>query len=80
MIWSLFIGLAIGVVAKLLMPGKDPGGLIMTILLGIGGSMLASWAGVAMGFYSYGHPVSFVASVLGAMSILFLYRVANNRN
>lgn len=79
MIWTLFIGLIIGVVAKFLMPGRDPGGFIITILLGIGGSMLASWAGAAMGAYRQGEPASFIAAVLGAMAILFLYRWISTR-
>lgn len=74
MIWTLFIGLLIGVVAKFFMPGNDAGGFIMTILLGIGGAMLASWAGVSMGMYSTSEPSSFVAAVLGSMVILFIYR------
>ncbi len=74
MIWTLFIGLVIGVVAKFLMPGNDPGGFIMTILLGIGGAMLASWAGISMGLYSNSEPASFIAAVLGSMVILIIYR------
>ena len=70
----------IGVVAKFFMPGAGPGGFIMTILLGIGGAMLASWAGGAFGVYSQGEPAGFIAAVLGAMAILFIYRqVSNNR-
>ena len=79
MIWTLFIGLIIGVVAKFLMPGRDPGGFIITILLGIGGAMLANWAGSSMGAYESGQPAGFLAAVLGAMVILFLYRALFNK-
>lgn len=78
MIWTLIIGLIIGVVAKFIMPGKAPGGIIMTILLGIGGAMLANWAGGAFGIYRHGEPVGFVAAVLGAMAILFIFRLITN--
>lgn len=75
MIWTLVIGLFVGVVAKFLMPGKEPGGFIMTILLGIGGAMVAHWAGDAFGAYHQGEPVGFIAAVLGAMAILFVYQL-----
>jgi uncharacterized membrane protein YeaQ/YmgE (transglycosylase-associated protein family) len=75
MIWVLFIGLLVGVVAKFLMPGKEPGGFVMTILLGIGGAMVANWAGGSFGAYGPGEPVGFVAAVLGAMAILFVYQL-----
>ncbi len=78
MIWTIFIGLIIGVVAKFFMPGRDPGGFIITILLGIGGAMLASWAGSSMGAYENGQPAGFLAAVLGAMVILFFYRTLFN--
>ena len=80
MLWTLLIGLFIGVVAKFLMPGRDPGGIIMTILLGIGGAMLANWAGGSMGFYQHGEPASFIFAVVGAIVILLVYRaISNNR-
>lgn len=81
MLWILFIGFLVGLVAKFFMPGRDPGGFIITILLGIGGAMLANWAGGAFGIYGQGEPVGFIAAVLGAMAILFMYRaVSNKRN
>jgi len=81
MIWTLVIGLLVGIVAKFLMPGRDPGGFIVTILLGIAGAMLAGWAGGAMGMYRTGEPAGFLAAVLGAMAILFLYRqISSKRN
>ncbi len=75
MLWVLIIGFIVGVVAKFLMPGRGPGGFIMTILLGIGGAWLANWAGEAFGIYTHGEPVGFIAAVLGAMALLFLYQI-----
>ena len=69
----LIIGLIIGVVAKLLMPGKDPGGCIITMLLGIAGAAFGTYLGHLMGFYTFGQRVGFVGSVIGAMLILLLY-------
>ena len=79
MLWVLIIGLLVGIVAKFLMPGTWPGGIIMTILLGIGGAMVASWAGGAMGFYARGDAASFVGAVLGAMALLFIYQMLSTR-
>lgn len=73
-IWMFIIGLVIGVVAKFLMPGKDPGGFIVTGLLGIAGSLLAGWVGEALGWYQAGQPAGFIMSVIGAIVLLFLYR------
>lgn len=75
MIWAFIIGLIVGAVAKLFMPGKDPGGFIITALLGIAGSIVANWIGSAAGFYQPNEPVGFIASVLGAMLILYVYRL-----
>jgi uncharacterized membrane protein YeaQ/YmgE (transglycosylase-associated protein family) len=73
--------LVIGAVAKLLMPGRDPGGCIVTILLGIAGSLVASYLGQKMGWYEQGQPAGFIASVIGAMLLLLLYRlIAPRRN
>jgi len=72
---SIFIGLVVGVIAKLLMPGRDPGGFLMTILLGIAGAEIARLLGRAMGFYGPGDVAGFFASVVGAILILALYRM-----
>ena len=72
---AFIIGLVVGVIAKFLMPGKDPGGFIITGLLGIGGSLLASWAGVQLGLYQTGQTAGFIASVVGAMVLLGIYRM-----
>lgn len=74
-IWMLIIGLIVGAIAKLLMPGKDPGGFIITILLGIAGSFLAGFLGRSMGWYSEGEPAGFIASVVGAILLLLIYRM-----
>ena len=76
---AIIVGLIVGIVAKLLMPGRDPGGFILTILLGIGGSFLAAWVGREMGWYQEGEPAGFLASVLGAIVILLLYRLVAGR-
>jgi uncharacterized membrane protein YeaQ/YmgE (transglycosylase-associated protein family) len=73
-IGTIIIGLLVGIVAKLLMPGKDPGGFIITILLGIAGSFVATWLGSALGFYAPGEPAGFIGAVIGAILLLLLYR------
>ncbi|QNT78858.1 GlsB/YeaQ/YmgE family stress response membrane protein [Entomobacter blattae] len=73
-IYSLIIGFLVGLIAKFLMPGRDPGGFIITILLGIAGSFLATWLGQLLHFYHPGDKAGFIASIIGAIIILFLYR------
>lgn len=72
---ALFIGLIVGAVAKLLMPGKDPGGCLLTILLGIAGAAFGTYLGHLLGFYSLDDRAGFIGSVIGAMLILFIYRL-----
>lgn len=79
LLWTLLIGLVIGAVAKLLTPGRDPGGCIITMLIGIAGSFVASYLGQAMGWYQQGQPAGFIASVIGAMLLLLLYRLIAGR-
>ena len=74
-LWMLIIGLIVGAVAKLLMPGKDPGGILITMLIGIVGALIAGYLGGALGWYGKGEPAGFIASVLGAVLLLFLYRL-----
>mgnify|MGYP003954584779 CR=1 FL=1 len=74
-LWAFIIGLVVGVIAKLLMPGKDPGGFFVTGLLGIAGSLLATWLGQAIGWYRAGQAAGFITSVIGAVILLALYRV-----
>ena len=74
-ITMLVIGLLVGIIAKFLMPGRDPGGIIITILLGIAGSFLAYYIGSLIGWYSEGEPVGYIASVIGAIILLLIYRL-----
>ena len=69
-IWTLIIGFLAGAVAKLLMPGKDPGGFIITTLLGIAGSVVARYLGIALGIYNSTDSAGFIASVIGAIILL----------
>ena len=71
--WIVF-GLIVGIVAKFLMPGRDPGGMIVTILLGIVGALVGGFIGRAFGWYGEGDPVGFVMAVIGAIVVLFVYR------
>jgi len=73
-LWTIVIGLVAGMLAKVLMPGKDPGGIIITILLGIGGSVLANFLGSLLGLYQQGERAGLIASVVGAVLILAIYR------
>ena len=75
LLWVCIIGLIVGVVAKFLMPGRDPGGFIITILLGIAGSFVGTWIGRALGFYQEGATAGFIMSVIGAMVLLFVYHL-----
>jgi len=75
----ILIGLAVGIVAKLLMPGDDPGGIIITILLGIAGAFVAKFLGQQLGWYGENDAVGFLASVAGAIVLLLLYRLLFNR-
>ena len=75
MIWTIIMGAVIGAVAKFLMPGKDPGGWIITILLGIIGSWVGGYIGQVLGLYHEGEPTGFIMSVIGALILLFLYRL-----
>ncbi len=76
--WILF-GLIVGVVAKLLMPGRDPGGFIITILIGIAGALLGGVIGRALGLYGPGESAGWIVSILGAVVLLFIYRLVMRR-
>lgn len=75
LLWEAIIGLIVGALAKLIMPGKDPGGIIVTMLLGIAGALLAGWIGQAAGWYRPGQSAGFIASLIGALILLFIYRL-----
>ena len=70
----VLFGLIVGVVAKLIMPGPDPGGMIVTILLGIVGALIGGFIGRMLGWYGEGDPVGFIMAVIGAIVVLFGYR------
>jgi uncharacterized membrane protein YeaQ/YmgE (transglycosylase-associated protein family) len=72
--WIVF-GLIVGVLAKFLLPGKDPGGIIVTILIGIAGSVVAGYVGQQLGWYQQGQPAGWIMSIVGAMVLLVLYRM-----
>jgi uncharacterized membrane protein YeaQ/YmgE (transglycosylase-associated protein family) len=72
---TLIIGLLAGIVAKLLMPGRDPGGFIVTMLLGIAGAFVATYLGQAIGWYQAGQAAGFIGAVVGAVIILIVYRL-----
>jgi uncharacterized membrane protein YeaQ/YmgE (transglycosylase-associated protein family) len=76
--WIVF-GLVIGIIAKLLMPGKDPGGFIVTILLGIAGALVGGFIGRAMGFYGPDQSAGWLISIVGAVILLALYRMLVRR-
>lgn len=76
--WAIF-GLIVGALAKLVMPGRDPGGIIVTMLLGIVGAVLGGWVGQAVGMYGPEEPAGFVMSLLGAIVLLLLYRMFTRR-
>jgi uncharacterized membrane protein YeaQ/YmgE (transglycosylase-associated protein family) len=76
--WIVF-GLIVGVVAKLLTPGRDPGGFFVTIILGILGAVLGGYLGRALGWYQEGDPVGFVVAVIGSIILLVLYRLVSRR-
>jgi len=79
-LWALIVGLVVGAIAKLLMPGKDPGGIFITALLGVAGSLVASFLGRALGLYHEGDVgPGIIASIVGAMILLGLYRVLFRR-
>ena len=78
-IWTLIIGLVAGIIAKLLMPGRDPGGFIITMLLGVAGAFLATWLGQAIGWYEAGEGAGFIGAVVGAVIILIIYRLIARR-
>ena len=76
-IWTCLIGLVVGAVAKFVLPGKDPGGIWVTMLLGIAGSFLANFLGKTMGWYASGEAAGFIMSVIGAVILLLAYRMFN---
>ena len=79
-IWTLIIGLVAGALAKFFMPGPDPGGIIITMLLGVAGAFLATWLGQAIGWYHAGEGAGLIGAVVGAVIILVAYRMLKRRS
>ena len=75
----LVVGLIVGAIAKLLVPGRDPGGWIVTILLGIAGAFVGTWLGRMLGMYSTGQSAGWIASIIGAVVLLLIYRALVGR-
>ena len=79
-IWAIIIGFIVGLVAKFLMPGRDPGGFIITTLLGIVGALVATFLGQALGIYGAGQSAGFIGAVIGAIVVLFVYHMLRGRS
>jgi uncharacterized membrane protein YeaQ/YmgE (transglycosylase-associated protein family) len=78
-LWMLIIGLVVGALAKLVMPGRDPGGILITMVLGVAGALVAGLLGRGMGWYREGESAGFIASVIGAILLLAIYRAVIGR-
>lgn len=79
-VWMIIIGFVVGLIARAILPGQQNLGIILTAALGIAGSLLAGYAGKALGWYSDGQPVGFIASVVGAIILLFIVsKLTNSR-
>jgi len=78
-IWTILIGFIVGIVAKFLMPGRDPAGFFITVIIGIVGSVIATYLGRALGFYQVGQSAGFIAAVIGSIILLFIYRLVTGR-
>ncbi len=78
-LFTLIVGLVVGALAKLVMPGKDPGGIIITMLLGVAGAFIAGFLGHSLGWYEVGEGPGIIASILGAMVLLGIYRATQGR-
>ena len=79
LIWTLIIGVVVGAIAKLLMPGRDPGGFFITMLLGVAGAFVGTFLGRALGLYAEDQTAGFVASIVGAIVLLAIYRMFTRR-
>lgn len=78
-IWTILIGLVAGALAKLIMPGKDPGGWIVTTLLGIAGALVATYLGHLIGWYKAGQGAGFIGAIVGSILLLLLYRLIRKK-
>ena len=78
-LWTIFIGLVAGAIAKFIMPGKDPGGFIITILIGIAGALIATYLGHLIGWYQAGQSAGFIGAIVGSILILLIYRLIKRK-
>ena len=78
-IWTILIGFVVGLLAKMLTPGRDPAGFFITAAIGIAGSLLATYGGQAMGFYQAGEPAGFIGSLIGAIILLVIYHMVRRK-
>jgi uncharacterized membrane protein YeaQ/YmgE (transglycosylase-associated protein family) len=74
-LWMLIVGLIVGALAKLIMPGRDPGGILVTMLLGVAGAFVAGFVGRLLGLYAPGQAAGFILSTVGAIALLAVYRM-----
>ena len=79
-IWTILIGFVVGLLAKMLTPGRDPGGFFITAVIGIAGSLLATFGGQALGLYSAGEPAGFIGSLVGAIILLVIYHLVRRNS
>jgi uncharacterized membrane protein YeaQ/YmgE (transglycosylase-associated protein family) len=79
LLWAAIVGLIVGALAKAIMPGRDPGGIIVTMVIGIVGSLLGGWVGRALGMYDAGQGAGFLMSLVGAILLLAIYRAIVGR-
>ena len=79
LIWTILIGFIAGVVAKWIMPGKDPGGFIITTLLGIAGALIATYLGHLIGWYEAGQGAGFIGAIVGSIILLLIYRLIKRK-
>jgi len=78
-IWTILIGFVVGLLAKMLTPGRDPAGFFITAAIGIAGSLLATFGGQALGLYQAGEPAGFVGSLIGAVILLVIYHLVRRK-
>ena len=79
-IWMLIIGLIVGALAKFIMPGRDPGGIFITMLIGVAGALIAGFIGRQLGWYTHNQGAGFIASIVGAVILLAIYRAVVGRS
>jgi uncharacterized membrane protein YeaQ/YmgE (transglycosylase-associated protein family) len=80
LIWIILIGFVVGLLAKMLTPGRDPSGFFITAVIGIAGSLLATFGGQALGLYSAGQPAGFIGSLVGAIILLAIYHLVRRNS